>query len=352
MAKVPVALAILTVAGVGVVAGHVASANQVAAPQPPAPPLGATPAPLPPKLVRCEGRAAPQVAGEKFRHKRSRVVAKGTPAHFFDDVVQVPGAFDVRIKLAYGRFSKDLEDERVRLFVDDCTGWRELGTAIVDGDGRARVTAPAMPAGIYELLAVVPGDGSQARARAWLLPRATRLVVFDVDGTLTTDDGELLEHIVASAVGTSAPPAAYPGGAALTRAHADDGDVVVYLSGRPAWLRPHTAAWLAAGGYAPGPILLAPSLREAAPTTSGVGRFKTAALKRLTETGFAIPTVYGNASTDVFAYGAAGIPRGATYIIGKHGGSGGTVAVSSSTGWTARASDVLAAPRLPQPFSW
>ena len=58
---------------------------------------------------------------------------------------------------------------------------------------------------------------------------------------------------------------------------------------------------------------------------------------------------YGNATTDVHAYAGAGIPAGATWIIGPNGGSGGTHAVTGS--WQPRAEAVAAEPPVEQPFA-
>jgi hypothetical protein len=322
-----------------------ASAKRVL-PQPP--PISAAPA----KLARCVGRPVPSVRREKFRHKRSRVMARASgAAHALVDVVTAPErAFEVVVKTAYGRASKDLEDERVRLYVDDCQDWLELTSAplLTDDDGMARARAPGLSPGVHELLAIVPGDGTMARARVFVLPPGTHVVVSDVDGTLTTSDSELVEDLFAVAMGRRAPPDATPGGQALTHAHRDRGDVVIYLTGRPTVLLPMTRDWLFGGGFASGPVLGAPTMSDAAPTDDGVGAFKTRVLGDLLALGLVVDAVYGNATTDILAYGKAGIARAVTFIVGPHAGKDGTIGVPD---WRQRARAVAGTPAIAQPFS-
>jgi len=48
-------------------------------------------------------------------------------------------------------------------------------------------------------------------------------------------------------------------------------------------------------------------------------------LKSLQATGLTFIRAFGNALTDIRAYEGAGIPKAQTFIMGKHGGKGGTV---------------------------
>lgn len=71
-------------------------------------------------------------------------------------------------------------------------------------------------------------------------------------------------------------------------------------------------------------------------------------LKRPIDAGYKIDYVYGNAESDIFAYGQAGIPPERTHIIGEHGGKGGTKALRGGYGehikWVAEQ------PEAVQPF--
>lgn len=61
------------------------------------------------------------------------------------------------------------------------------------------------------------------------------------------------------------------------------------------------------------------------PTQNHVGQAKLDQLKALQGTGLTFIRAYGNATTDIYAYEAAGIPKSEAFIMGKHGGEGGTV---------------------------
>jgi phosphatidate phosphatase PAH1 len=264
------------------------------------------------------------------------------------DVVATPGsAATIRGKFAYGVVSKDLEGEDVRVFLDDCAGWKSLGDFRTDGDGRISAPVPtALGAGVYEVRLEVLGDASVAPGRLWILPIGTHLAVTDVDGTLTTGDEELVEDVIADLFGPifsgDRVPEAYPASAELTDALVGRGYVLVYLTGRPYWLTAKTRDWLAAGGFAAGPLHVADSNGEALPLEAAVGAYKRDYLESLAAQGFILDEAYGNAATDVYAYAAAGIAPGTTWIIGPNGGSGGTNAVSGS--WQTRADTVAGEP--------
>lgn len=330
------------------------AAALAAAPRaPPAPP----PAPPLPALRRCVGSTFTPAPVEPWLHPgRARARAALGPAnHAVQDVLAAPGApATIRAKLAYGAASKDLERERVRVFLDACSGFRPIAELRTDGEGRIAVPVPATLApGVYDVRVEVLGDGSVAPGRVWILPRGTRLAVTDIDGTLTTGDEEMVKDVVGDVfrpmVAGAHVPAAYPGAAALTNALAARGYVVLFLTGRPHWLAGKTREWLSSGGFAAGPLHLADSSAEAVPGARGVGAFKRAYLRSLAAAGFAVEEAYGNAPTDVAAYAGAGIPAAATWIIGPNGGSGGTQAVSAS--WEPRAAAVAAMPPVAQPFA-
>lgn len=308
-----------------------------------------------PTFRRCEQHRGPLTTGRGFAHTRSRLVAAAAPNHAMQDGFALPGAtVEFAAKISYGDGGKDLEDEDVAFALDDCT--RGVGgTAKTDDDGIARIsiTAPAQP-GAYRMQAVVTGDGTETRATLHVLPATTELVVFDIDGTLTTTDDEvsrdvLDEHFGHLADGTYTA-AAYEHGAELARAWAERGFVVVYLTGRPYWLVDHTRAWLRDGGYPEGLVRTTLRHRDVVPNVGGVGEFKSAYLRGLVDAGYRIVAAHGNASTDVWAYAQAGIPVAQTFIIGPHAGDGGTVAVRDD--WSAVLPVAHDHASAAQPFVW
>lgn len=297
---------------------------------------------------RCTGRAYAPAPDESWRHDITSALttAAGDANHAGKDIIGGYGrAAWLGAKLSYGKVSKDLEDEDVLVFLDDCAGWRSLGRARTDGDGRVRVAAPMLPVGAYEVRFQVAGDQSITTSVLWVLPAGTRFVVSDIDATLTTGDSELFEQILGGFV-----PPAYPMGAELMAAHAARGHVVLYLTGRPYWLSEMTREWLDDKQFVPGPLRVTDSNRDILPTEGSVGTFKRAQLAELVDAGFVIDAAYGNATTDISAYLANGIDPQRVWIIGSHAGESGTNAVSET--WAARAAEVAALDKVAQPFDW
>lgn len=202
-------------------------------------------------------------------------------------------------------------------FVDD-DGFVEVADAVTDDGGRYDVVVADAPA--RRTLAVLEGDQSCAEHSAWLLPARTKVIVTDIDGTLTTDDNELLVQI-----GDATHDPQQKGHAlALAQAWDEKGYVVVYLSARPHAFRAETRAWLVQHGYPPGPLLTANSL-----VVGDTARdHKIAWLTRLQGFGWDIVAAYGNATSDIDAYDGVGIAKDITFIIGPEAGADGTVAIA------------------------
>lgn len=278
-------------------------------------------------LAQCSAAFSPP-AKTGFRHFGSRLIALGPAVHSLQDIVVPPGtATTVEGKFAYGTISKDLEDESVQLYVHDCTAWRSLGTALTDRDGRARIaiTAPSSP-GFYALRMVVRGDATLAVGSLVVPPRGGRLTVFDIDGTLTTSDMELVKDVITDLFepilrGTYTP-VPHPFSRELVEERVRLGSVPLFLTGRPYWLTGISREWLAGQRIPAGALHTTDATSDALPTQ--VAAYKAAFLKLLLARGFVIQGAYGNASTDITAYADAGLPKADTYIIGTNGGKAGT----------------------------
>jgi LNS2 (Lipin/Ned1/Smp2) len=304
------------------------------------------------RFQTCRGRPFTAAPVEAWRHGIATPIttAAGAANHSAQDPITPPAtATSVHGKFAYGAVSKDLQDEKVAVWIDDCTSWRSLGQPLTDSDGRIAAPVPstilAQP-GVYEVRLQVLGDASQTRAYVWALPRGTHLALTDVDGTMTSSDAQLFQQILDG----SHVPVAYPGATSLTTAHAGRGQVLLYLTGRPYYLTQRTRDWLTNLGFAAGPVHVTDSNGEAVPTQGGVGDFKKRYLADLLAAGYLIDVGYGNATTDVYAYLGAGLPADRVWIIGTNGGAQGTHAVTDS--WVARAAEVQAGPPVLQPFDW
>ncbi len=253
-----------------------------------------------------------------FRYPESVDRAESAAAHAAEDpIVRLGDGAEVSAKFAYGRRGRDLEREHVSLFMaaDPCGPWTLVGTARTDRDGRASVQVPAtlLPSvGAYPLRWVVQGDLSGSEGTLYVVPPHAPTVVFDVDGTLTTDDGEVFEELL---LGRTAD--VRQGGQDLVRRYAAAGYVVVYITGRPYPLRDSTRAWLRGQGFPDAPLITTARFRHALPGRRFVQRYKVDALRALqTDSGLHLSFAYGNASTDVCAYAQAGVSPVATFIAG------------------------------------
>jgi hypothetical protein len=348
-----IAIVLLSSVALGCVGGDPAAAG-AAAQVSPAANLAALAA-EPPRFRTCRSSARAPKTARGFDHKRSALVGMGDPNHSMQDVVAAPGAtVAVAAKITYGDAGKDLEDETVEVFLDDCAELVAAGSGKTNDDGIATVsvTAPASPCA-YAMTAWVPGDGSYASATLHVLPPGTELVVFDIDGTLTTDDAEVSRDVLDEHFGHIADghyrAAAYAHGAALAKLWRDRGFVILYLTGRPYWLADHSRAWLRDEGFPEGIVRTTLRHRDVVPKVDGVGRFKADVLRDLIDRRYRVVAAHGNATTDVWAYAQVGIPTDRTFIIGPHAGDGGTVAVKGD--WSA-VLDVAKAHRVAaQPFA-
>ena len=145
-------------------------------------------------------------------------------------------------------------------------------------------------------------------------------------------------------------PSDRAGGSELTHVRAKQGYVIVYLTGRPYWLTQRTRDWLSAKGVASGSLHVADSNKQILPTNSSVGDFKTAYLKRLQSYGLVIESAYGNAKTDLYAYGNAGVDKSRTFIVGKYGGDDDTVGLGDD--YLEHLDSARAEPDVEQGFNW
>lgn len=256
---------------------------------------------------RCD--AAPSLAVGELRHRRSRLVTGlGSPRHRAIDVVASPEADRsvLRGSLSYGKAHKDLEDEDVQLFACERGQWRALGTTRTDGNGNFAL-ATKLPVGMRDLYASVVGDRTGTRFLAYVAPVGTRVIVSDVDGTLTASEHAFVQTVVASAsIG------AQPGAAAAFRTLAESGYQPVYVTARGEVFTEKTRAWLAQQGFPRGPMILAEDL-VTVPGPATVA-FKTGAMDVLGAAGLVVAGGIGNRATDIAAYEAMGLPADRIFI--------------------------------------
>jgi hypothetical protein len=219
-----------------------------------------------------------------------------------------------------GLFGLPLAGEAVSLWTYDtnAAAWTTLGRATTGDDGGYQIDVAGFAGARGQpIYAMLEGDGSCAEHYDAMEPAGTKVIITDVDGTLTTDDAELIHELQD---GTYV--AAMKGAAdRLLQTWATKGYVIVYITARPHLFRAETRAWLGGHGMPAGAVITAKEIGD-------TSAYKTLWLERMkTELGWDIVAAYGNADTDISAYANAGIPKAATFIIGPLAGMDGTVAI-------------------------
>jgi hypothetical protein len=220
-----------------------------------------------------------------------------------------------------GLTSKPLGGENVSLWTYDTTSttWQSLGTAMTGSDGYYDLSPGglAVPNG-RPVYAMLEADGTCTEHYNYLLPAGTKVVVTDIDGTLTLNDLELLMQIP----DLTYVPKAMGAAVALTKAWADKGYTIVYLTARTHDLRAESRTWLTDLGFPGGPLITENGARADV--------YKTLWLKRMIDNfGWNIVVAYGNADTDITAYANAGIPKDQTFIVGPLAGDMGTQPIAN-----------------------
>lgn len=204
-----------------------------------------------------------------FRHTSSTITAAiGSPRHRGRDLFILEGD-DAWVlgKFSYGALDDDIKNEDVDVYLErDCGGaWTFVGTYLTthDGDhatvhdvedtgGRIYVNltdegiAP-LARGRHRILMVVGGDLSYTEQFIEVLHPDAKVVVTDIDGTLTSSEYAALTDVV------GLPPAdVRPGAAEMMNAFAERGYHLFYLTARPEWMMPLSREWLPLRGFPPG----------------------------------------------------------------------------------------------------
>lgn len=233
-----------------------------------------------------------------------------------------------------GLFTYPLGGEAVALFTYDAA-WMQIGTSTTDDDGAYTIDGGGViAANGHPIYSMLDADGTCAEHYDYLYPRGQKVVISDIDGTLTLDDGQLLSQISDETYVQKMMGAADK----LTQAWAAKNYPVIYLTARPHVFRNETRTWLRDLGFPAGALITAKDISDAAP-------YKTEWLRRmLTTFGWTAVAAYGNADTDITAYENAGIPKNLTFIVGPLAGTRGTVAIPNMD-FTAHISSFVA----PQP---
>lgn len=284
----------------------------------------------------CTNQPYELVVTDELRHTRNELFVRtqgAARAHGRDALVRVGSDATVEAKFSYGKLAKDLQDEDVALHVRglDCK-WTHVSTVATDDRGIATFRVPAAllsKAGRYSFEAVL-ADGEAAPGVIYAIDGSTKAIVFDVDETLTTGNGELIEQLVLDDA-----PEMREDADDIVNAWARAGWFVAYVTGRPHQLTDITRKWLTANGFPQGLVRTSESLGVAM-NGAATQRYKEGVLKELKTVGLDVEYAYGNAVTDICAYARASIDPMKTFILGPHAGVGcrggkPTVALASYT---------------------
>lgn len=258
-----------------------------------------------------------------FRHTSSTITAAiGSPRHRGRDLFILEGD-DAWVlgKFSYGVLDDDIKDEDVDVYLlRDCGDtWTFVGTYLTtyDGDhatvhdvedtgGRIYVNltdegiAP-LARGRHRILMVVGGDLSYTEQFIEVLHPDAKVVVTDIDGTLTSSEYAALTDVIGM------PPAdVHPGAPEMMNAFAQRGYHLFYLTARPEWMMPLSREWIPLRGFPPG--VLHTTLSKAGALGGAAVTYKSGELAWLkTHTGIVPSYGFGNKDSDVEAYVGGGI---------------------------------------------
>jgi hypothetical protein len=256
--------------------------------------------------TRCA--SPPVVKATGWRHKRSKLIAKtATSNHRGIDLIAKEEDEQQHLagKLAYGKLDKDIEDEDAELFACIDNAWKSLGVFRSDDDGRFGTTlsgAARLPVGMRDMYVAALGDGSGAYFVGYVAAKGTKVVVTDVDGTISWSENSIIKQVLDRdrdiATRPNAPKALgslqYP---------------IVYTTARGDVFIGITRKWLERHGFPRGMLRLSKGA-FAKPGAAAI-EYKTKTLKALS---VPIAAGIGNRKSDITAYTNIGLPGKQIFI--------------------------------------
>ncbi len=286
--------------------------------------------PSPTEWLPCRGDGfVPDSPEEDWQHTTTSlfVVTQGSPRHRGIDTIVNPGQEQLLIgKFAYGVADKDLKDEKVEVWIEvACRSWARVGVdytsddgehgtveGVEDDGGRVFFAIPEdrrLPVGSYRVKMLVKGDHSEANFWLHVWEPGMRVVVSDIDGTITTRETDG----VWTAFDPSSPTAR-EGANDTFRIYAAKGYRVLFLTARPDFTTEGTRGWFDANRFPVGSFHL--SQRTIGEHGADAQAYKTAYLQALVEDrGVVVEWAYGNKETDLDTYLAVGVEPGHIRLV-------------------------------------
>ncbi len=215
--------------------------------------------------------------------------------------------------------------EKVSLWVQGAGGaWEQSGASVdTDANGNYSFAVPtaqqAKGSGFGYVL--LEGDGSCAQHGIFAWPRGTKIVVTDIDGTLTTANAEFQTQVTQPTY----VPKEHPSASEMIMKWSSKGYRVVFLSARPDNFRDASRVWLRDKGINFGPIITAKNFVTGAAAVD----YKTKALQTVVnDYGWQIVAAYGNEASDVQAYANVNVPKAQTFTVENANGIEGTSGIA------------------------
>ena len=150
----------------------------------------------------------------------------------------------------------------------------------------------------------------------WVLHKGTHVVVYDVDGTLTTGNRGIIMQIALGLFGVAAEPQQINGSSAMCNYWVGKGCLPVYASGRSGIYCNITRQWLRRHGFPPGLLFLTDGVVPAMPFHASPIGFQSAEsfkyrslLSLVVKGGVEIAGGYGDIESDRAVYSNLGVPR-------------------------------------------
>jgi phosphatidate phosphatase PAH1 len=172
----------------------------------------------------------------------------------------------------------------------------------------------------FALFAGTPAASAARSTPTLVAATGQDVVVFDIDGTLTTDEGS-----------SSVQPSA----AAAVNAYVQKGYDVVYVTARWRLLQESsTRSWLASNGFPARTLVMSPTILF---SDSSKVRFKTSAMTQLEQGTPEIVGAYGDSSSDFTAYANVAVPRDRVFALKRRSAftcQSGTYAACLTSGYT------------------
>jgi hypothetical protein len=250
--------------------------------------------------TRCASPPAVTAAG--WRHKRSRLIAKVAGSSNHRGIDLIAGEDDqlqtIEGKLAYGKLDKDIDKEDAEVFACIDNAWKSLGVVRTNDDGRFSLSlggAARVPTGMRDMYVAALGDGSGAYFVGYVAPKGTKVVVTDVDGTISWSENSIIKQVISRDHDIKHRPSSPE---ALSKLPYP----IIYTTARGDVFIDITRKWLERHGFPRGLLRLSRGM-FAKPGSSAI-TYKKQTLKALT---VPIAAGIGNRKSDITAYSAIGL---------------------------------------------